>query len=156
MGRLLAAILLPAGLMLAAGPGSIEKTFDTTREPRISLNNLKGRVLVRGWDKAEVHLIYTVSSPRVEVDSEFLPNTGAADMIRLETHLLDSTLPAEDQVADYTMDVPVWGQPGNSQPSRKNFGPGNTGGRHRAIGGRRHLHSRLLGPPDGTIRGRRY
>jgi DUF4097 and DUF4098 domain-containing protein YvlB len=107
MGRLLAAILLPAGLMLAAGPGSIEKTFDTTREPRISLNNLKGHVLVRGWDKAEVHLVYTVSSPRVEVDSEVLPNTGAADMIRLETHLLDPSIPLDVQSTDYTMDVPL-------------------------------------------------
>ena len=34
----------------------LEKTFDTTREPRISLNNMKGHVLVRGWDKAQVHV----------------------------------------------------------------------------------------------------
>lgn len=106
LGRLLAAILLPAGLLLAAGPGSIEKTFDTTREPRISLNNLKGHVLVRGWDKAEVHLVYTVASPRIEVDSEILPSTGAADMIRLETHLLDPALSSDAQVTDYTLDVP--------------------------------------------------
>ncbi len=107
MGRLLAAILLSAATMWAAGEGRIEKTFDCTREPRISLNNLKGHVLVRGWEKAEVHLVYSVASPRVEVDSEILPSTGAADKIRLETHVLDSTLPAEEQVADYTLDVPL-------------------------------------------------
>jgi len=106
-GRLLVAILLSAATMWAAGDGRIEKTFDSTREPRISLNNLKGHVLVRGWDKAEIHLVYTVASPRVEVDNEIFPSTGPADKIRLETHLLDSTLSADDQVADYTLDVPL-------------------------------------------------
>ena len=106
-GRLLVAIFVSAATMWAAGEGRIEKTFDSTREPRISLNNLKGHVLVRGWDKAEVHLVYTVASPRIEVDNEIFPSTGPADKIRLETHLLDSTLPAEDQVADYTLDVPL-------------------------------------------------
>jgi len=107
MGRLLAAILLPAALMWAAGEGRVEKSFDTTREPRISLNNLKGHVLVRGWEKPEVHLVYTVVSPRIEVDTDILPSTGAAEKIRFDTHVLDSTLPADDQVVDYTLDVPV-------------------------------------------------
>jgi hypothetical protein len=107
-GRLLvAALLFSAATMWAAGEGRIEKTFDSTREPRISLSNLKGHVLVRGWDKAEVHLVYTVASPRVEVDSDISPSTGPADKVRLETHLLDSTLPADDRVADYTLDVPL-------------------------------------------------
>jgi hypothetical protein len=106
-GRLLVAVLLSAATMWAAGEGRIEKTFDSTREPRISLSNLKGHVLVRGWDKAEVHLVYTVASPRLEVDNEIFPSTGPADKVRLETHLLDSTLPADDQVADYTLDVPL-------------------------------------------------
>jgi hypothetical protein len=93
--------------MWAAGEGRLEKTFDTTREPRISLNNLKGIVLVRGWDKAQVHVVYTVDSPRVEVDSEILPNTGPAEKVHFDTHLLDSTLPSNEQGADYTLDVPV-------------------------------------------------
>lgn len=106
-GRLLAAVLLSAAWMLAAGEGRTEKTFDSSREPRVSLNNLKGHVLVRGWDKAEVHLVYTVASPRVEVDSEILPAGGPADKVRLDTHLLDSALAADDQVVDYVLDVPV-------------------------------------------------
>jgi DUF4097 and DUF4098 domain-containing protein YvlB len=107
MGRLLGAFLLPAALMWAAGDGRTEKTFDTTREPRISLINLQGHVLVRGWEKAQVHVVYTVASPRVEVDSEFIPNTGPAEKIHFDTHLLDSTLPVNEQGADYTLDVPV-------------------------------------------------
>ena len=104
---LLAVILLPAALMWAAGEGQQEKTFDTTRDPRISLFNLKGHVLVRGWDKAQVHVVCTVASPRVEVDSEISPDTGAADNLHFDTHLLDTTLPSGEQGVDYTLDVPA-------------------------------------------------
>jgi hypothetical protein len=107
MGRLLVALFLSAAVIWAAGEGRIEKTFDTTREPRISLNNLRGRVLIRGWDKAQVHVVYTLASPRLEVDSEILPGSGPADKIRFDTHLLDAALPANDQVADYILDVPA-------------------------------------------------
>jgi len=100
-------MLLSATLLWAAGEGRLEKTFDTTREPRVSVNNLKGHVLVRGWDKAQVHVVYTVDSPRVEVDSEILPNTGPADKFHFYTHILDSTLPSTEQGADYTLDVPA-------------------------------------------------
>jgi hypothetical protein len=103
----LVAILLPAAVIWAAGEGRLEKTFDTTRDPRISLSNPKGHVLVRGWDKAQVHVVYTVDSPRVEVDSEFLPDAGPVEKIHFDTHLLDSTLPVDEQVADYTLDVPT-------------------------------------------------
>ena len=107
LGRLLGVLLLPTALIWAAGDGRIEKTFDTTREPRISVINLQGHVLVRGWEKAQVHVVYTVASPRVEVDSEILPNTGPAEKIRFDTHVLDSTLPVNEQGADYSLDVPT-------------------------------------------------
>ncbi len=103
----LAAVLVPVAVMWAAGEGQLEKTFDTTREPRISLNNMKGRILVRGWDRAQVHVVYKVASPRVEVDCEILPETGPADKIRFESHLLDQALPLDQQAADYTLDVPA-------------------------------------------------
>ncbi len=104
--RPLAAVLLPAAVLWAAGEGRLEKTFETTREPRISVSNLRGHILVRGWDKAQVHVVYSVVSPRVEVDSEILPNSGPADKIHFYTHLLDSALPATEWSADYTLDVP--------------------------------------------------
>jgi hypothetical protein len=89
-----------------ASEGRLEKTFDTTRDPRVSLSNLNGHVLVRGWDKAQIHVVYSVASPRVEADSEIFPETGPADKVRFDTHLLDATLPAGEQVVDYTLDVP--------------------------------------------------
>ena len=103
---LLVSSLLSAAAIWAAEGGGIEKTFDTTRQPRISLSNLKGVVLVRGWDRAQVHVAYTVASPRVEVDSEILPTDGPTDKVRFETHLLDANLPDNEQGVDYTLDVP--------------------------------------------------
>jgi DUF4097 and DUF4098 domain-containing protein YvlB len=105
--HLLTAFLLPAAVLCAAGEGRLEKTFDSTREPRISLSNLRGDVLVRGWDKAQVHVVYTVASPSVEVDSEILPDSGPAEKVHFETHLLDQNLPATDQEVHYTLDVPA-------------------------------------------------
>jgi hypothetical protein len=104
--RVLAVIFLTSATLWGA-EGRTEKRYDSTREPRVSLNNLKGNVLVRGWDKAEIHLVYTLASPRLEVDSEIFPDSGPADKVRLATHLLDPTLASEDQVADYILDVPV-------------------------------------------------
>jgi hypothetical protein len=104
---LLAAMLLSAAVGFAAGEGRVEKTFDSTREPRVSLNNLKGHVLVRGWDRAAIHLVYSSASPRVELDSEVFPESGPADKVRLQTHVLDPTISPDDQAADYLLDVPV-------------------------------------------------
>jgi hypothetical protein len=94
-------------MLWAAGEGRLEKTFDSTREPRISVTNLKGHVLVRGWDKAQVHVVYTVASPRVEVDTQVLPDTGPADKVHFTTHVLDPLASGDEQTADYTLDVPA-------------------------------------------------
>ena len=103
---LLAFLTIPA-VWLAAAEKPHDKTFDTTREPLIRVNNLRGRVLLRGWDKARVHVVYTVVSPRVEVDNEVLPESGPAERLRFETHLLDARLVSDEQVTDFIFDVPA-------------------------------------------------
>ena len=105
--RLLALLVVWATMVWAGADGRTEKTFDTTREPRISLTNLKGQVLVRAWPKPQVHIVYTIASPQVEVDTEVLPDTGAAEKIHFTTHLLDPALVGDAQSADYTLDVPA-------------------------------------------------
>ncbi len=105
--EVLAALLAIPSLMLwASGEGRVEKTFDTTREPRVSLSNLRGKILVRGWEKAQVHVTYSVASSRVEVDSEVLPATGAAEKVRFITHVLDPQAKGEEEAANYTVEVP--------------------------------------------------
>jgi DUF4097 and DUF4098 domain-containing protein YvlB len=103
----LALLLAPAGLLLAGGAGRHARMIETTLGPRIRITNLAGQVLVRGWDKPQVHVEYTVYSPRVEVDTELLPPTGAADKVRFTTHILDPLVSGSERAADYTLDVPV-------------------------------------------------
>jgi DUF4097 and DUF4098 domain-containing protein YvlB len=64
-------------------------------------------VVVRGWDKSQVHAQYNVLSPRVEVDTEALPPDGPADKIHFTTHVLDPQVSGEAQTVDYLLDVPV-------------------------------------------------
>jgi DUF4097 and DUF4098 domain-containing protein YvlB len=106
-GAVLALLLAPASLLLAGGAGRATRTIETTTIPRISLTNLVGKIMVRGWDRPQVHVEYTVYSPRVEVDTELLPPSGAADKVRFTTHVLDPLVSGSEQAADYTLDVPV-------------------------------------------------
>jgi Toastrack DUF4097 len=105
--RLPALLAVSAAMVWGAGEGRFEKTYDTTREPRITLTNLRGQVQVRGWDKPQVHVVYTIASPQVEVDTEVMPETGAAERIRFTTHVLDGATTGEAQTADYTLEVPA-------------------------------------------------
>jgi hypothetical protein len=99
-------LLLPLGLLGAAGALRVERTIETSADPRISLSNLKGQVTVKGWDKSQVHVVASVASPRVEVDIEPFPPRGRADKIHFTTHFLDPQMTG-DQSADYTLEVPL-------------------------------------------------
>lgn len=44
----LMAAAIPLGVLVAAGPGRVEKTIDTTSNPRISISNPAGKVVVKG------------------------------------------------------------------------------------------------------------
>jgi hypothetical protein len=91
----------------AARASRLERTFETSRTPRISVTNIVGQVSVRGWDKPQVHAVCTVPSPHVEVDTELLPHTGPTDKIRFTTHVLDPLVAGSNAAADYALDVPV-------------------------------------------------
>jgi len=99
-------LLLPLGLLGAAGPSRVERTIETSANPFISLSNVTGRVTVKGWDKTQVHAVSTTASPRVEVDIEALPPRGQADRIVFTTHILDPQMTG-DKTVDYSLDVPL-------------------------------------------------
>jgi DUF4097 and DUF4098 domain-containing protein YvlB len=100
-------LLVPAGTLLAAEGNRSEKTFEAEPNPRITVTNARGQILIRGWDKSQVHIICTVVSPRVEVDSEVIPPNGPADKIHFATHFLDPLVSGNDQTVDYSLDVPM-------------------------------------------------
>lgn len=100
-------LLIPLGGVLAVGPGRLEKTFDTTRTPQVIVSNLRGQVVVRGWEKPQVHALCTTVSPRVEVDTEAVPSKGAAERVRLATHVLDPLVTGNEETTDCTLEVPL-------------------------------------------------
>jgi hypothetical protein len=113
--RVLGAWLALPFLILAAGaaspaspepPESIDKTIDTTPNPRISLFNPAGRIVVTGWERASVHIVSSTSSPDLEIDIDELPAIGRADKIHLTTHVLKTPVNPHKEDADYRLEVP--------------------------------------------------
>lgn len=100
-------LLLPLGFMTAAEPVKIEKTIETIPTPRINVSNLFGHVVVRGWDKTQVHAYLTISSPRVAVDTEIMPASGPSEKVHFTTRDLDSNVTGPEEMADYILDVPT-------------------------------------------------
>ena len=103
----LALILIPLGLWAAEEPGRVEKSLETTPNPRISLQNLRGNVVVKGWDKSQVHALCTTASSKVEVDVEPTPPKGQAERVRFLTHTLDPQANSSGESADYSLDIPL-------------------------------------------------
>ena len=101
------ALVISPLTLAATGPTHLEKTFDATTEPEISLNNLRGQILIRGWEKSQVHVICNTATPRVEVDVEAFPKTGRAERLQFNAHAMDPLVTANDETADCTFDVPV-------------------------------------------------
>jgi Putative adhesin len=99
-------LLLPANGWSASSVQRV-RTFSTISNPDINLTNLTGTVIVRGWTEPRVHAVYTLASPRIEIDTTSIPETGQIQKVELATHLLDPTLQGARARVDYTMDVPV-------------------------------------------------
>ena len=105
-------VAIMAGLALAplaiwaASPGRIEKTIDTTTDPEVNVTNMRGQIVVRGWEKSQVHALCNTVSPRVEIDTETMPKTGKAERLQLTTHAVDPSVSGPEETADCTIQVP--------------------------------------------------
>jgi Toastrack DUF4097 len=98
--------LLSLGLNAVASPAHLDKAFQTTPNPEVALTNLRGKLVVHGWDKESVQAQCTTLSPRVEVDAETLPHSGPAERVQLSAHLLDPLVTGEDETMDCVLQVP--------------------------------------------------
>jgi DUF4097 and DUF4098 domain-containing protein YvlB len=99
-------LLIPAGLLMAQGSGQSEKTISTTATPRVSISNLAGKVTVRGWDRLQVHVAYTIASPKIAVDTEQVPAQGPADKLHFTSYLIHRSDVVPNPVVDYVVQVP--------------------------------------------------
>jgi DUF4097 and DUF4098 domain-containing protein YvlB len=101
-----ALLLIPAGLLMAQSPGQSEKNITTTATPRVSISNLAGKVEVRGWNRLQVHVAYTIVSPKVAVDTEQVPVQGPAHKVHFTSYLIDRSEVVPNPVVDYVVQVP--------------------------------------------------
>lgn len=90
----------------AASPEKVEKIIDTNGEPEVQISNMRGQVVVQGWDKSQVHALCNVSSPKVEIDTEAMPKTGKAERVELTTHVLSVPPTSSEDFADCMIQVP--------------------------------------------------
>jgi len=100
-------LMVLSGTLLAAEGNRTEKTFDAGPNPRITVTNARGQILVRGWDKSQVHIVYTVISPYVDVDTEAIPSPESPDKLHFASHFLDPRVSENDRTVDYSLDVPA-------------------------------------------------
>ncbi len=100
-------LLVPAGLLLAAGQERVEKSFPATPNCRIRISNPSGgNIVVRGWDKSQVHAVCVTNSPKVEIDTEPMPVKSDAESLEFVTHVLDQQLTPQEKTTSYELDVP--------------------------------------------------
>jgi DUF4097 and DUF4098 domain-containing protein YvlB len=99
-------LLIPAGLLMAQSSGQSEKSIATTATPRVSISNLAGKVMVRGWDRLQVHVAYTIVSPKVAVYTEQIPAKGPADKLHFTSYLIDRSEVVSNPDVDYVVQVP--------------------------------------------------
>ncbi len=85
-------LLLPLAVVQGANQTRIDKTFEATANPHIALSNFMGHVVVRGWDKPQVHAVYATGSPLATIDIDQLPNNGPAEKIHFTTHVCSAGL----------------------------------------------------------------
>ncbi len=102
-----AALALAPLALWAAGPAQVEKTIDTTTDPEISMNNMRGQVVVRGWNRSQVRAFCNILSPRVEIETEAMPKTGKAERVHLTARATDASVSGADETADCTLDIPA-------------------------------------------------
>ncbi len=100
-------LLIPTGLLMAASPAQVEKTIVTTVAPRISISNMAGTIVVKGWDRSQVYINYTPSSTEVAVDTMQLPSQGPAEKVHFTTYLVKHTVSGSAPSVDYTLQIPA-------------------------------------------------
>ena len=92
-------------LLLAAVPAAyahrMEKTFNVTTRPVVSVRNDNGKITVTSWQKNEVQVVANHASEKVEVDADQRGNR-----IDITTHVLNQSLTSDELKADFEISVP--------------------------------------------------
>jgi DUF4097 and DUF4098 domain-containing protein YvlB len=100
-------LLLPWAGHAMAGPVRLEKRIETSDRPQIRIHNQSGQIVIRAWDKAEVHVTWTTSVSSLQLGVEQIPSNGRADRVRFTTEGFDGLMKAQQGAAELTVEAPV-------------------------------------------------
>lgn len=99
------ATLIVPGLLIcsavSAAPKRLEQHFKVDAHPVITIHNPNGMITVKAWTKAEVMVISTPASDKVDVDAEQMGNR-----VDISTHAASQDVSSDDMRADYQINVP--------------------------------------------------
>jgi DUF4097 and DUF4098 domain-containing protein YvlB len=79
----------------------MEKSFNVTMRPVVSVRNDNGKISVKSWQKNEVRVVADHASDKLEVDADQRGNR-----IDLTTHVLNQSVTSEELRADFEISVP--------------------------------------------------
>lgn len=99
-------LALPLALIWAGNARQNERTISTADKPRITVSNWAGPVVVRGWDKPSVRVVYTIASPQVAVETGSSPPHAPAERVTIRTLVNDPAVSVEEGTTEYFLDVP--------------------------------------------------
>jgi DUF4097 and DUF4098 domain-containing protein YvlB len=92
-------------VLLAAAPAvyahHVEKSFNVTTRPVVSVRNDNGKISIKSWQKNEVQVVADHASTKVEVDADQRGNR-----IDISTHVLYQSVTPEELKADFEISVP--------------------------------------------------
>ncbi|MFZ0821603.1 MAG: DUF4097 family beta strand repeat-containing protein [Candidatus Acidiferrales bacterium] len=100
-GRALLAAAILAGTAWTASATKIEKHFQVTGRPVVTVKNSNGRVEVKSWNKQEVMVVANQVGKNAEVDTE-----QAGSRIEINTRTLNDSARGADMQVDYQIFVP--------------------------------------------------
>jgi DUF4097 and DUF4098 domain-containing protein YvlB len=91
--------------LLTAAPAidahRLEKSFNVTDRPVVTVRNDNGKITIRSWQKHEVRVVADHASGKVEVDADQRGNR-----VDISTHVLTQSVTSEELKADYEISVP--------------------------------------------------
>lgn len=97
LALLLVVLWLPAPLAAQR----VERTLPASDDTLVDVQNLTGRVHVRGWDRPQVRVVAERRSRATEVHIE-----QAANWLHIHTHVLQTDIQASERAVDYEIWVP--------------------------------------------------
>jgi len=99
--RVLLAAAILAGTAWSASATKIEKHFQVTGRPVVTVKNSNGRVEVKSWNKQEVMVVANQFGKNAEVDTE-----QAGSRVEITTRTLNDSARGADMQVDYQVLVP--------------------------------------------------